>query len=225
MFSDVHFLMILILLPTSTLLGTHHLLFLSFVRLWSGKILCPRFFVFNFRYIAEVLKVAWPPEIHCTENREKGVSGKWFSPPKFWSTCRNYFSLLIDESPRSQCWDFHEVTKVGWDACKLIVLIARQNLDILQSLMGSWCILAEINKEKCLRSVGKLNAGRLLALIYSFLEEFCQKHLFLPKSLFFSPGHRQLPTVSDNEVFLVVCTNEDEESAFLVNVFSQGKGN
>lgn len=47
----------------------------------------------------------------------------------------------------------------------------------------------------------------------------------LPKLGFFNPEQGQLPIVSYNEVFFVMCANEDEKRPVLVNTLAGGKGN
>lgn len=46
-----------------------------------------------------------------------------------------------------------------------------------------------------------------------------------PKKSVFQSWVQTVANLSNNEVFFVVCTNEDEKSAFLVNTFSEEKGN
>lgn len=84
-------------------------------------------------------------------------------------------------------------------------------------------------RELLLRDEGELNVGRLLALIFTHsLSRHCvilPETPLSPKKTVFQSWAQTVANLSNNEVFFVVCTNEDEKNAFLVNTFSEEKGN
>lgn len=76
--------------------------------------------------------------------------------------------------------------------------------------------------------MGKVKAERLLTLIFTHsLYRYCAifPETPLSKKSVFQSWAQTVANLSNNEVFLVVCTNEDGKSAFLVNTFSEEKKN
>lgn len=71
-----------------------------------------------------------------------------------------------------------------------------------------------------------MKAERLLTLIFTHsLSRYCAilPETPLSKKSVFQSWAQTVASLSNNEVFFVVCTNEDEKSAFLGNLFSEEK--
>lgn len=71
-----------------------------------------------------------------------------------------------------------------------------------------------------------MKAERLLTLIFTHsLSRYCAifPETPLSKKSVFQSWAQTVANLSNNEVFLVVCSNEDEKSTFFVNAFSEEK--